>query len=472
MNGIHRTGIAFAAMLCMACGEDRTYEFEEQTKETHWIYDVMNQWYLWYEKMPEITGYQQYFSDAEAFFKKLLYSGDKYSYLEKEVEQEEETRTINAHASYGFDFNLYIDPVTQSQSSTRRYARVLYVLPQSPAAEAGLKRGDWISAVGGEELTSKNYTALINGAATTLAVSTLNYERPDSLYWEAQADTLHLAAARKVTDNPFYVDTLYHTGGRRIAYLMYNRFTTGPDDTGSETQYRDEMRSIFGRFRQQSPTDFILDLRYNPGGYLICAQDLASLLAPQGALGEEVFYALTFNDKMTERDEKAPFDAALTGGNNLNLSRLYIITTGLTASASESIINGLAPVMGKENIILVGTRTEGKNVASLTFTSNFGFTLHPIVATVYNGRGESDYSNGFAPTYEVDENQYADPWKPLGDVDEILLRTTLSVILGGGAEPAVTRHSTATLLPAPVYSTVGAKGLKGARLTESIHIAE
>lgn len=456
-------------MLCLACGEDRTYEFEEKTKETHWIYSVMDQWYLWYGSMPEITDYKQYFSDAEAFFKKLLYSGDKYSYLEK-VEEEADTRTINAYASYGFDFNLYIDPVTQSQSSTRRYARVLYVLPQSPAAVAGLKRGDWISAVGGEELTSKNYTALINGEATTLTTSILNYDRPDSLYWEEQTDTLQLAAARKLEDNPFYVDTLYQTAGRRIAYLMYNRFSTGPEDSGNETQYRNEMRSIFGRFKQQQPTDFILDLRYNPGGYLICAQDLASLLAPQEVLDEEVFYSLTFNDKMTERNEKAPFEASLTDGNNLNLSRLYIITTELTASASESVINGLTPVMGKENIILVGTRTEGKNVASLTFNSDFGITLHPIVATVYNGRGESDYSEGFEPAYKIDENQYADPWKPLGDTDELLLHATLSIILGDDAQAAATRHSTAPLLPAPVYSTVGAKGLKGARLTETIHV--
>lgn len=441
-------------LLCglASCGEDRTYEFEEQTQETHWIYNMMDQYYLWYEDMPEITGYKDYFSDKETFFKKLLSSKDKYSYMEEDATTEE-TRSINRTSSYGFDFALYIDPITQSQSSTRRYARVLYVLPSSPASEAGLKRGDWISSIGEEELTSKNYNLLISGETTTLTTALLNYERLDSLYWEEDGyRTLTLPASRKVTDNPFYVDTVYHIGGHNIAYLMYNRFSTGPDDTGNETTYPDEMRSIFARFKGENLTDFILDLRYNPGGYLNCAQELASLLAPESALGNEVFYSLVFNSKQTSRNERAAFETSLTGGNNLNLNRLYLIVSNLTASASESIINGLNPVMGEENVVLIGTQTEGKNVASLTFKSPYGFTLHPIVATVYNGQGESNYSNGFTPDFKVDEMQYIDPWKPLGDTNEIMLSETLSVILYGTTSQANTR--VAGRLPEPEQYSV------------------
>lgn len=470
-NRICAAGISLlAACGFTSCGEDRTYEFEEKTQETHWIYDVMRQYYFWYAEMPDVSDYKVFFKETETFFKSLLSSKDKYSYMEV-AETEEETRSINQKSSYGFDFALYIDPVTQSQSNTRRYARVLYVLPSSPASEAGLKRGDWISLVGGEEVTSKNYEALISGGATTLTTTTLNYDRLDSLYWEQKADTLTLSAARKVEDNPFYVDSVYHIGGRKIAYLMYNRFSTGPEDTGSETQYGDEMKQIFARFKGSQVTDFILDLRYNPGGYLSCAQELASLICPQEVLGNEVFCALRFNDKQTSRNEELPFDQSLTGDANLNMGKVYVITSNLTASASESIINGLNPVMGKENVVMVGTRTEGKNVASLTFTSSYGFTLHPIVAQVFNGRVESDYSGGFAPTHEVDELQYVNPWKPLGDINEIMLNATLAVILDGGLSgQTVTRGLHTATLPSPVAFSISHKYPGAALLDETIHI--
>jgi hypothetical protein len=85
--------------------------------------------------------------------------------------------------------------------------------------------------------------------------------------------------------------------------------------------------------------------------------------------------------------------------------------------------------MGKDNVILVGSQTEGKNVASLSFSSPYGYIIHPIVATVYNGNSESDYANGFAPNVSVDELQSITPFYPLGDVRELMLNTTLSTII-------------------------------------------
>ncbi len=412
------TGLFFSS-----CGEDRTYQYEEKTEKSQWIYKIMDQYYLWYKEMPSVNDYKIFFNEPKTFFSKLLSKKDKYSY----IEMGEDTRFINSTSTYGFDFILYVDPVTQSQSSPTRYARVLYVLPDSPAKEAGLKRGDWISAVDGETLTQKNYMALVSGGTTTLTISTLNYQRPDSIYWEQATRTLTLQASRKVEDNPFFVDSVYHLNGKRIGYLMYNKFSTGPNDTGDETQYAYQMQSIFSRFKRENLTDFILDLRYNPGGYLICAQQLGSLIAPDAAMGN-VFCSLVFNDKQSDLNQKYLFDKSLTSGYGLNLQRIYIITSEQTASASESLINGLIPFMGEENVILVGEQTEGKNVASLTFESPYNFKIHPIVATVYNSEDLSDYANGFSPDYEIDEAQYINNLAPLGDIDEIMLNSTLGLI--------------------------------------------
>lgn len=58
-------------------------------------------------------------------------------------------------------FELMTDP---TGISSHVFARILFVLPNSPASEAGLGRGNWISAIGKEELTNNNYGYLMEAA--------------------------------------------------------------------------------------------------------------------------------------------------------------------------------------------------------------------------------------------------------------------------------------------------------------------
>ena len=95
-----------------------------------------------------------------------------------------------------------------------------------------------------------------------------------------------------------------------------------------------------------------------------------------------------------------PFDTQYADA-NLNLNKIYILTGSQTASASEAVINGLIPYMGAENVILIGTKTEGKNVAMSSFKNEtHGLTLWPVIAYVSNANNEGEYSEGFEPTYK------------------------------------------------------------------------
>ena len=214
--------------------------------------------------------------------------------------------------------------------------------------------------------------------------------------------------------------------------MMYNAFATGPTDNPYDETYNNQMRSIFAGFKGANVNDFILDMRYNPGGYLSCSQVLASLLAPADKLGQP-YCSLAFNDLNETKDTTYTLREDLTGGNNLNLSRLYVIVTDQTASASEAVINCLRPYM---EIKLIGTKTEGKNVASLPIkTEEFpGIILHPIVAIVNNSKGESNYFKGMTPDYELNEADNAklvDALQPLGDTNEYLLKNTLTLVTTG-----------------------------------------
>lgn len=431
----HITYIALTALtlLLTSCGEDRTGEFYALIEDRMWIEEVMRENYLWAEDMPVIENEDDYFQEPSSFFKNMLSKnaldgkGDKYSYMEEtKVETEEKTRSmmLDRTSTYGMEFLLTGDP---TGTTAHTFARVLYVLPDSPAEEAGIQRGDWISTIDQERITTDNYKHLIQGGVISLKRNQL-VQNENGLTWQVR-DSLNVGPSAMMEINPFFLNKVFEVEGQKIAYLVYNEFTTGPNNEGTESVYNEQMKQIFAQFKAQSPDAFILDLRYNNGGFLQCAQALGSLLAPASAMGKD-FVNLTFNAQASPQVIRYPFDKNYADA-NLNLDKVYILTGGQTASASEAVINGLIPYMGAENVVLIGTKTEGKNVAMQQFKNEtHGLTLWPVVAFVANANDEGNYSEGFNPHHELDENKQTH-WYPLGDPEEYLLKNTLSLITTG-----------------------------------------
>ena len=454
--------IAFLLIMILAtsCGVDRTGEFYALIEDRMWIEDVMRENYLWAEDMPVIEKEEDYFQDPAAFFKKLLSTraingkGDKYSYMEiapKETEEDKRSAMLNRTSTYGMEFVLTNDP---TGTSAHTFARILYVLPDSPAEKAGIQRGDWISAINKNRITSDNYQQMIQGDAISLARNQI--VRSENGYaWQAK-DTLNVSPSIAMEINPFFINTVYEINGQRIAYLVYNDFSTGPNNDGTESVYNEQMKQIFTQFKAQSPDAFILDLRYNNGGYLQCAQALGSVLAPASALGKD-FVNLTFNAQANPQVKKFPLNTDYASA-NLNLNKVYILTGNQTASASEAVINGLIPYMGKDNVVLIGSKTEGKNVAMSSFKNDvYGYTLWPVIAHVSNANNEGDYSNGFTPQYELNEFNIS-TWYPLGDPEEYLLKNTLSLI------------TTGTMPDAPALQAINSSVILSSITTKNIRI--
>ena len=433
MKYLQHTFWAFLLTVLCSCGEDRTGEFYALIEDRQWIEETMQANYLWAEDMPVIENEDDYFKEPQTFFKSLLSKnamngkGDKYSYMEedpKAPQQESRSQMLDRTSTYGMEFELTNDP---TGTTNHIHAHVLYVLDGSPAQQAGITRGDWLSSVDGQRITTSNYQLLKNGGSIKVARTRI-YSTELGYTWQP-ADTLNLAASITMEINPFLIDTLYQVEGQRIAYLMYNEFSTGPENKGTEETYNEQMKAIFANFKAQQPDALILDLRYNNGGYLQCAQALGSLVAPASALGKN-FVNLQFNAKANPQRKAYPLLESYAEA-NLNLSKVYILTTSHTASASEALINGLIPYMGKENVILIGERTEGKNVAMTAFRNEtYGITLWPVVAYTSNAEDFSDYGDGFEPTHELTERNIVD-WYPLGDIREYLLKNAISLITTG-----------------------------------------
>ena len=123
---------------------------------------------------------------------------------------------------------------------------------------------------------------------------------------------------------------------------------------------------------------------------------------------------------------------------SLNLTKIYILTTKSTASASELIINGLKPYI---NVVQIGDATVGKNVGSITLydSPSFGkenrstkhrYAMQPLVLKIVNKLGFGDYTNGLLPDITLKEN--LGNLGILGNSDEPLLNQAINTIIGSG----------------------------------------
>ena len=219
-------------------------------------------------------------------------------------------------------------------------------------------------------------------------------------------------------------------GGKKVGYLVYNSFSSGPDD--ESTIYDDRMKQVFAGFKAENVDEFILDLRYNQGGLVTCAQLMTSLLAPADALGK-TFCIMEHNEKQSKSDETLLLRKNSEIGNaNLDLKRIYVLTGSVTASASEAVINCLIPYLTRSNITIIGEKTIGKRVGSNTFGTKekYGWLLHPITLRIYNADHEADYANGFEPDVKIEELVIGNDLLPFGDTNERLLSEALSRISG------------------------------------------
>ena len=219
-------------------------------------------------------------------------------------------------------------------------------------------------------------------------------------------------------------------GDKKVGYLVYNSFSSGPDD--ESTIYDDQMKQVFAEFKAENVSEFVLDLRYNQGGLVTCAQLMTSLLAPADALGK-TFCIMEHNEKQSKNDEALLLKKNAEMGNaNLDLRRIYVLTGSVTASASEAVINCLIPYLTRSNIMVIGEKTIGKRVGSNTFGTReeYDWLLHPITLRIYNANYEADYANGFEPDVKIEELVIGNDLLPFGDTNEMLLSEALSQISG------------------------------------------
>lgn len=366
--------------------------YDQQT----FLRSYFDDWYFWNEQSPSPApdGYPT----LSGYFDALLYTGTDPDFPPDRWSTYEPSRSFDRYFLDGrtLSYGLRVAALeVAGHPDQPLYVR--YVDPGSPAAAAGIVRGDRVVALDGRSASS-----LIAGGDFSLL-------EPDST-----SDALTVAVTGPTGDltvtlpaavyalTPVPVTSVTTTMlGRPMGYLLVNDLI----DQGASA-----ISSAFSRFRSEGVEEVVLDLRYNGGGLVERSRDLASYVAGRRADGE-VFAQLYFNDRRAAaNDQTFRFTDPSSA---LGLTRVYVLTGERSCSAAEQVINGLRPFV---DVVTIGGTSCGKPVGTLP-VAYCGTTYSVVNFEVANADNEGRYFDGFDPTCAVDE----DFTRPIGGNDDPLV---------------------------------------------------
>ena len=435
-----------SAYIFQSCQDEDDVAAPTNLEVNDFIWKGLNLYYLWQADVPnlsdnkfanqaELNSFLKGYSTPESLFESLLYKPeslfpaseavDRFSWIVDdylELEGQLQGTTNNNGVEFGLS--------RKSTGSSELFGWVRYIIPNSDASTKNIKRGEVFYGVNRTQLTVNNYQALLFGSNNDY---TLNMADINGGAFTPNGKTVALTKT-VLDENPILVNKVIVSGSRKIGYLMYNAFYSN---------YDSQLNDAFGTLKSQGITDLVLDLRYNGGGSIQTATRLASMIT--GAFTGQVFSKEQWNAKIESyfaandpESLKNLFTDKIgtTPINSLNMTKVYILTSASTASASELVINGLKPYI---TVVQIGDVTTGKNVGSVTLydSPTFGkedrnpkhrYAMQPLVLKIVNGVGFGDYQSGLEPTFKLTET--ISTLDVLGSPTEPLLKLAIGKITG------------------------------------------
>ena len=367
--------------------------------EKLWIQSWTNDLYLWYREVPDVD--LKSFATALDYFdvmktNAITKSGkpkDQFHFTYKTSDWVALSQS-GVEASYGLTWALLA-------TKPPRELVVAFVEPGSPAAAAGLDRGAEVQSIDGVDLVNgdsqSDVDTLNNGIAPANVNETHTFVVVDR--GSTTPRTVKLTSA-SITSVPVQNVHTLPAPNDTVGYLLFNDHIATAEKGlfDAVTQLRDA-----------KITDLVLDIRYNGGGYLDIAAQLAFMIAGPTRTTGKVFERESFNDKHQTTDPfsgqplEPSFFVDKTEGfslapnqalPHLDLPRVFILTGSGTCSASEAVMNGLAGV--GVQVIQIGTTTCGKPYGFFP-ADNCGTTYFSIQFQGVNDKGFGDYADGFTP---------------------------------------------------------------------------
>jgi len=403
-----RGALAVAAtLLCQPLAAQSTCSTLGQTS---FVRDVMQSMYYWYREMPNVQPAS--FDSAEAYLDAVRFKplDSTFSYI-----------SDRAADDAFFSDSQFIGFGISSMLLGDQY-RVAQVFPDSPAAEAGLERGARFLEIGGRTVADYLAKGDLGSAfgATQIGVSV-------AVRFADTSGAEHTATMTKrlVTIPTVSSSKVFEVDGKRVGYVHFRNFVTPSTEA---------LNQAFAQLKAAGVSELVLDLRYNGGGLVSVAQHLGGLIG--GArTASQVFAVFFHNDKNAGRNQTLRYEDKPSA---LNLTRLTVITTRASASASELVINAARPFM---KVMIVGDRTYGKPVGQYSYAF-CDRVVHPVAFQLRNAQDQGDFFDGIAPDCPAGD----DIEHLLGDPAEASLAEALFVVKNGTCSAGARSSATAGAL--------------------------
>jgi len=409
------------------------------------MWKAMNFWYFWQEEVPDLAddrfqntteGREAYTAflaseenPADFFRNRLQFNEDRFSFFNADY-RELTNSLAGISRSNGVQFGL-----VRLANGQNLFGYVRYILPNSDGATKAIERGDLFTGVDGQPLTDANFRDLLFGDNNTYTLDMAEFIDGEVTPNDKEVT---LTKQEALAENPVFISKIFEINGESIGYLMYNKFTN---------EYDDDLYNAFEAFGTSGVDNLIVDLRYNPGGSVNTTRLLASMI--YGTNTSDLFLRKRYNDKIQAQRSTSQLEvyfADRVGSrtiNSLELPKLYVLTSGSSASASELLINSLEPYM---DVIQIGDVTRGKNEFSTTLVDdrdnsylytpsrvdkinpNNQWAIQPLLGRNENADGFSDFTSGLVP--DIQQREDLSNLGTLGDQNEPLLARAIQEIIG------------------------------------------
>lgn len=451
-NGINYTQGVFAQSSTLAnqCASPRAGTQDRSGSaftESMFLRSWTNELYLWYSEVPDVNPAS--FTTA-AYFEELKTPLTTASGRDKDqfhftypTDVWEDLSQGGVEVGYGAQW-MIID------ATPPRKVVVAFVEPDTPASSASVLRGAEVLRADGVDVVNANTSSAVdqlNGAFFPAGPGEQHSFRIREVSGERDITLTSVA----ITHEPVLTSSVIDQGGVPVGYLVFNDHIAT-----AETQLIQAVSVL----RNANVQDLILDLRYNGGGFLDIASELAYMIAGDEQTAGQSFERLVFNDKHTSTNPvtgqslaPTPFHSTavgfpVTSGERtapgtplptLDLPRVYVITGNNTCSASESIINSLRGV--DVEVYQIGSTTCGKPYGFYP-QDNCGTTYFSIQFEGRNAKNFGTYPDGFTPVNSPDAGSVdlpgcsvADDFsRQLGDQLEGRLQAALQFRMSGNLQ--------------------------------------
>lgn len=372
------------------------------------IYSAMEEWYYWNQELPTKPTVSD-FDTNEEFLEAIKFKPlDRFSYIT--TQEAFNNAFVGKNAGHGFGFAF--------DAEERLY--LTFVFDEAPAGKDGWQRGWEIIEVNGKPIA--DYKLSTGGYDFNLGTSDPGITNSFTFRLPDGTTTTRSNTKAEYQSNSVLHQEVLDIAGKKVGYWVYNSFkaTEGLSPTRSQ-----EVQESLEYFQSQSISDLIIDLRYNGGGSVAVAEQIANYLIQSQNSGK-IMYTNQLNSLKTSYEHETTFSKI----GSLNLDRLVFITSRGTASASELVINSLTPYF---EITLIGDNTYGKPVGSFPLSSYFptlknnNVELVPITFATANSLGNTEYFDGFPVDFLVGDS----PQFNWGDENDLRFATAIQFLTNG-----------------------------------------